>query len=52
LHIYRSLKTGIFRRYGIKITEGMIKVSLVELEQAGLELKGLEKDIRELGDSL
>lgn len=32
--------------------EGMIDVSLVELEQTGLELKGLEKDIRELGDSL
>ena len=32
--------------------EGMIKVSLVELEQKSLELKGLEKNIRELGDSL
>ncbi len=32
--------------------EGMIKVSLIELEQTGLELKGLEKAIRELGDSL
>jgi len=30
----------------------MIEVSLVELEQAGLELKALEKDIKELGDSL
>jgi hypothetical protein len=32
--------------------KGMISVSLVELEQTGLELKGLEKNIRELGDSL
>ncbi len=32
--------------------EGMIDVSLLELEQKGLELKGLEKSIRELGDSL
>lgn len=30
----------------------MINVSLVELEQTSLELKGLEKNIRELGDSL
>jgi len=30
----------------------MIKMSLVELEQVILELKGLEKDIKELGDSL
>jgi hypothetical protein len=32
--------------------KGMISVSLVELEQTGLELKGLQKNIRELGDSL
>jgi hypothetical protein len=32
--------------------KGMIDVSLLELEQKGLELKGLEKNIRELGDSL
>lgn len=32
--------------------EGMINVSLIELEQAGLELRGLEKNIRELGDAL
>jgi len=30
----------------------MMKMSLIELEQAVLELRGLEKDIRELGDSL
>lgn len=29
-----------------------MKMSLLELEQKGLELKSLEKDIRELGDSL
>ncbi len=34
------------------VTEGMMKMSLIELEQAVLELRGLEKDIRELGDSL
>ena len=32
--------------------EGMIDVSLIELEQTGLGLKELEKNIRELGDSL
>lgn len=30
----------------------MIEMSLVELEQITLELKGLKEDIRELGDSL
>lgn len=34
------------------IMEGMINVSLIELEQVSLELEGLEKNIRELGDSL
>jgi len=30
----------------------MINVSLVELEQLSIELKGLQKNIKELGDSL
>jgi|GEM_PF-2248854 hypothetical protein len=32
--------------------EGMIDMSLLELEQKGIELKVLEKNIKELGDSL
>ncbi|NLX64154.1 MAG: hypothetical protein GX022_05175 [Clostridiaceae bacterium] len=43
----KSIRTSRFY-----LREGMMEMSLLELEQKGLELKSLEKDIKELGDSL
>jgi hypothetical protein len=43
---------SILKSFKQAFTEGMMKMSLIELEQAVLELRDLEEDIRELGDSL